>query len=112
MTNTNTMWSETCRGSAVELFAPADDIFVATNTATDDYRVTLSSGTSWAAPIVAGAAARLLTANPDLTPQELETILESSPSAISDPPPGPANGRVVYLGALPVIPPRRRATSH
>jgi len=111
MTKANTMWKDTCRGNAVELFAPSENIFVAINTAPDHYRLWLDSGTSWAAPIVAGVAARMLTANPNLTPQEIEFLLESSPTAISDPPPGPANGRVVHL-APERIPARRRSTSH
>ena len=108
ISKTNTMWSDTCRGDGVELFAPAEDIFAASNTGKDHYRLTASSGTSFAAPIVAGVAARLLTVNPDLTPQELESILESSPSAISDASPGPADGRVVFV---PIIA-HRRGVAH
>jgi len=108
ISKTNTMWSGTCRGDGIELFAPAEDIFAASNTGSNHYRLTASSGTSWSAPIVAGVAARMLTANPDLTPQELESLLESSPSAISDAAPGPADGRVVFVPTVA----HRRSANH
>src|SRR4029078_10831393 len=95
ITRENKLWSGSCHGSAVELFAPAEDVLVAVNTGRDHYRAVDTSGTSWSAPIVAGIAPRILTTSPALTPAELEERLESTSSAIVDPPPGPANGRVV-----------------
>src|SRR5206468_216066 len=102
--------ADSCRGDGVELFAPAENIFAASSTARDHYRLTASSGTSWSAPIVAGVAARLLTANPDLTPAELEARLEASPTAISGTTTGPSGGRVVFVGAAPI--PHRRGVAH
>jgi hypothetical protein len=107
---TNTSWVDTCRGDGVELLAPAEDIFAAINTANTHYRMEAASGTSWSAPIVAGVAARYLTANPDLTPAELEAKLEASPTAVTDSFPGPSGGRVVFVGAP--IHPRRRGAVH
>jgi len=109
----NTSWVDTCRGDGVELLAPAEDIFAAVNTANTHYRgdaASGASGTSWSAPIVAGVAARYLTANPDLTPAELEAKLEASPTAVTDAFPGPSGGKVVFVGA-PILP-RRRASRH
>jgi subtilisin family serine protease len=110
MTRSNTSWSDSCRGDAVELLAPAEDVFVAIPTAPDHYRQTAASGTSWSAPIVAGVAARYLSENPNLTPAELEAKLEASPTAVTDSVAGPSGGRVVFIGA-PIVP-RRRATRH
>jgi hypothetical protein len=107
----NKMWVDSCRGSGVELYAPAADLLAASNTAKDHYRVTDSSGTSWSAPIVAGVAARILSTTPDLTPAELEARLEASPTAISEPADGPSGGRVVHVETAPP-PHHRRASSH
>lgn len=63
-------------GSAVDLFAPGVDI----NSAwvTDDASTTLKSGTSSAAPFVAGMAARVLQANPAASPADVSQAIIGS----------------------------------
>jgi len=106
MTPYNTAWQGTCRGG-VEVLAPAQGIFSATITAADQYRgvrPNLRSGTSFAAPIISGIAARLLSDRPDLTPQELEAWITSTPSRVYDATPSLAWGRVAYIrSAIPVV---------
>jgi subtilisin family serine protease len=81
----NELWSNSCRGSGIEVLAPADDVLVASLTGHDHYRpASYSSGTSYAAPYVAGIAARLLQVNPNLTPEELEDLIESTPARTSN----------------------------
>jgi subtilisin family serine protease len=97
----NTFWPGSCRGDALELLAPAEEILVAANTGFSDYRGTDISGTSWSTPIVAGAAARLLTQFPNLTPAEVESKLEATTSFVTNPPPGAAGGKVVQVLVTP-----------
>lgn len=102
MTAYNTTWSGSCRGG-VEVLAPAQQIFSATITANDHYRGTrpnLRSGTSFAAPIIAGIAARLLADRPDLTPQQLEAWITATPSRVDDATHLMANGRVAYVRSI------------
>lgn len=110
-TRENTFWSGSCRSDAIELLGPAEEVLPAINTAPNDYRLTADSGTSWSTPVVAGVAALLLTREPDLSPAELEARLEATPSAISNPPPGAAGGRMVTTPPR-VIPARRRGARH
>ncbi|HVE69799.1 MAG TPA: S8 family serine peptidase [Thermoanaerobaculia bacterium] len=101
MTADNRSWSGTCRGG-VEVLAPAQGIFSATITAADHYRgrrPNLRSGTSFAAPIIAGIAARMLADRPDLTPQQLEWWIAATPSRVEDPSAQMANGRVGHVPA-------------
>jgi subtilisin family serine protease len=96
MTASNTTWPGTCRGG-VEVLAPAQGIFSATITGADHYRgrrPNLRSGTSFAAPVIAGIAARLLSEHPDFTPEQLESWIEETPSRVSDPSDAMANGKV------------------
>jgi len=82
MTAENSWWAGACHGG-LEILAPSQGIFSASITGTDHYRGTkpnLRSGTSFAAPIISGIAARLLSEHPNLTPQELESIIVSTPS--------------------------------
>lgn len=60
-------------GSCVDLFAPGVDIMMAGNEATDHYWT--EDGTSFAAPHVAGCAARYLELNPTATPDEVRSAL-------------------------------------
>jgi subtilisin family serine protease len=102
MTGDNTSWSGTCRGG-VEVLAPAQSIFSATITATDQYRgrrPNLRSGTSFAAPIISGIAARLLSDRPDLSPQQLEAWITATPSRVYDPTSLLAEGRVAYVRSI------------
>jgi len=102
MTADNTAWSGSCRGS-VEVLAPAQSIFSATITGLEDYRgrrPNLRSGTSFAAPIISGIAARLLADRPDLTPQQLETWIDATPSRVMNPDATMAYGRVAYVRSI------------
>ena len=99
MTSENNWWGGSCRGG-VEVLAPSQGIFSATITAKDHYRGTrpyMRSGTSFGAPIVAGIAARMLSENANLTPAELESLIESTPSRINAPDPAYAAGRVAVF---------------
>lgn len=99
MTEENRWWAGSCRGE-VGILAPSEGIFSATITANDEYRGTkpyLRSGTSFAAPIVSGIAARMLGDNPALTPQQLELMIESTPSRIFNPDPTRAEGKVAFV---------------
>jgi subtilisin family serine protease len=99
MTSDNYSWTGTCRGG-VEVLAPAQGIFSATITAPDHYRgrrPNLRSGTSFAAPIIAGIAARMLTDRPDLTPQQVEWWIRSTSSRVEDPSSEMADGRVGFV---------------
>ncbi|HJQ38225.1 MAG TPA: S8 family serine peptidase [Thermoanaerobaculia bacterium] len=107
----NHYWSGSCRGSGVELLAPAPDVFVASISSNDAYRFKPAegiSGTSWSAPYVSGIAALLLEIDPNRSPAELEALLKASPS------------RVAGL-AVPIMPgneptpptgPKRRSARH
>ena len=102
MTPSNTAWSGTCRGG-VEVLAPAQGIFCASITAADQYRgrrPNLRSGTSFAAPVISGIAARLLADRPDLTPQQIESWITSTPSRVIDAEPTLANGKVAYVRSI------------
>lgn len=105
MTEDNSWWFGSCRGD-VEVLAPARNIFSATITAPNHYRgrrPNLRSGTSFAAPIISGIAARLLADRPDLSPAELETAIKSTPSRISNATAAFADGKVANVepGAQP-----------
>jgi len=106
MTADNVSWSGTCRGG-VEVLAPAQSIFSATITATDHYRgrrPNLRSGTSFAAPIISGIAARLLSDRPDLSPQQLEAWITATPSRVDDATAPLAHGRVAFVRSIAPAP--------
>jgi len=63
-----------------DLVAPG--AFINTTDINGDYKI--SSGTSFAAPHVAGAAALILQKNPELTPQELKSILMTTSEIVYD----------------------------
>lgn len=103
MTADNSWWTGACKGN-LEVLAPAQGIFSASITATDHYRgrkPNLRSGTSFAAPVISGIAARMLGERPGLTPQQLEAMITSTPSRIDNPIPPYANGKVGYVNAVP-----------
>jgi subtilisin family serine protease len=105
MTRDNNWWSGACRGG-VEVLGPAQAVFSATITAPDHYRgrkPNLRSGTSFAAPIIAGIAARILAARPELSPQQLETWITATPSRIANPDVRYADGKVAYTQVEPVL---------
>jgi subtilisin family serine protease len=119
----NYLWEGTCRGPAVEILAPADHILCASYTGHDHYRGTFTqsagvafdytSGTSYATPYVSGIAARMLEADPSLTPVELEQRIKASPSYIDQSSSSAAGGHVaVLIESPPPVPPKRRAVTH
>jgi len=63
-----------------DLVAPG--AFINTTDTNGNYKI--SSGTSFAAPHVAGTAALILQKNPDLTPQELKSILMTTTDIVYD----------------------------
>jgi len=63
-----------------DLVAPG--VFVNTTSLKNDYNIT--SGTSYAAPHVAGSIALLLEKNPDFTPEEIKSILVTTSDIITD----------------------------
>ncbi|HSP16513.1 MAG TPA: S8 family serine peptidase [Thermoanaerobaculia bacterium] len=98
MTVENSFWSGSCRGD-VEVLAPAKNIFSAFITGPDQYRgkkPNLRSGTSFAAPIISGIAARLLAESPAMTPAELEAAITNTPSRIDNAAAVFADGKVGY----------------
>lgn len=105
MTQENSWWYGSCRGD-IEVLAPAKGIFSATITGRDHYRgkrPNLRSGTSFAAPIISGIAALLLSDRPYLTPADLEAWIVSTPSRIDNAAPVFADGKVGYVQSI--VPP-------
>ena len=85
ITRDNTWWNRSCAGELVEVVAPADSPVLASTSGVSRYRTGAeTSGTSFAAPYVAGMAARLLEIDPSRTPAELEALLKASPSHADD----------------------------
>ena len=105
MTAENSWWPGACRGG-LEILAPSEGVFSATITAKDEYRGTrpnLRNGTSFAAPIISGIAARLLAEQPALTPAELEARIVATPSRIVNPDAQYADGKVAFLTDAPAV---------
>jgi Subtilase family len=74
-------WGGSCR-SLAEVVAPADSVLVASISGSN--RFWTMSGTSFAAPYVAGLAARHLELDPTLSPAELERLIRRTPSYADD----------------------------
>ncbi|MQA08796.1 MAG: S8 family serine peptidase [Pseudonocardiaceae bacterium] len=93
-TDAKPLWSNI--GSVVDLFAPGVDITSTWNTG--DEATNTISGTSMAAPHVAGAAAQYLAANPSATPAQVQDALvgHASKDKVSNTL-GTAN-RLLYVG--------------
>ena len=72
--------------TTVDIFAPGENIY---STFNGEYGI--GSGTSMAAPVVAGVAALLLSAHPELTAQELKAVILSSVDVVYD-----GNGNNVF----------------
>ena len=80
------VWSRSCAGRGVDIYAPAERILTASISAPDRYLGTVemdgtrdaSSGTSYAAAYVSGIAARMLEQNPLLTPGEIERKMKAN----------------------------------
>ncbi len=66
-----------------DVMAMGSNVYVASNFATNDYK--FSSGTSFSCPLLAGACALLLQADPSLTPIELRNLLRSTSSRSNNP---------------------------
>ncbi len=112
MTADNSWWPGACRGG-VEILAPSEGIFSASITAVDHYRgakPNLRSGTSFAAPVIAGIAARMLSENPFLTPPELEAVITSTPSRVFNADPSHADGKVAFVQDAQPVQTARRGT--
>ena len=82
----NATWAGSCVGPAVDVYAPAEAILCASISDHNRYRGTagttdMSSGTSYAAPYVSGIAARMLEADPTLSPVEIERRIKDTASA-------------------------------
>jgi thermitase len=73
-------------GAFVDIAAPASNILLADPTTVHGYG--LNSGTSFAAPLVAGAAALAWSIDPLLTPDEVEQMLYSTAVNPNNPSPG------------------------
>ncbi|WP_432904179.1 S8 family peptidase [Micromonospora matsumotoense] len=90
-------------GTCTDIFAPGEGIVSASN-GSDTATATLS-GTSMAAPHVAGAAALVLAGNTGLTPAQVAATLfdASTPNKITNPGTGSPN-RLLYTGSAPPSP--------
>ncbi|AMW98052.1 hypothetical protein ATY39_00650 [Rummeliibacillus stabekisii] len=82
-------------GTSVDLVAPGDEIYSTFYEAEKKSSFQKMSGTSMASPMVAGAAALLLSKYPKLTPSQVEYILEQSASDL-----GPAGFDEKYANGL------------
>ncbi|GGK03782.1 hypothetical protein GCM10010123_37140 [Pilimelia anulata] len=89
--NTDAVAAFSNHGTCLDLYAPG--VGLETAWKDDDNATKTASGTSLAAPMAAGAAALVLTANPARTPAEVHADLvgAATPGAVTDPPANTAN---------------------
>ncbi|GAA1594239.1 serine protease [Streptomyces globosus] len=106
-TNTDAKSSFSNYGSILDIFAPGSSITSAW--ATGDTATNTISGTSMAAPHVAGAAALHLADNPASTPAQVSQALTSAatPNVVTGPGSGSPN-RLLYVGGGTTTPPGPR----
>ncbi|MER5310187.1 S8 family serine peptidase [Streptomyces sp. NPDC002773] len=103
-TSTDARSSFSNYGAVVDIFAPGSSITSAWNTG--DTATNSISGTSMAAPHVAGAAALYLGNNPTATPAQVGTALvnAATPNVVTNPGTGSPN-RLLYVGDGGTTPP-------
>ncbi|WP_435974231.1 S8 family peptidase [Streptomyces sp. Qhu_M48] len=103
-TNTDARSSFSNYGTVLDIFAPGSNITSAWNTG--DSATNTISGTSMAAPHVAGAAALYLGDNPTATPAQVGTALvnAATPNVVTNPGTGSPN-RLLYVGGGGTTPP-------
>ncbi|MFZ4299897.1 S8 family peptidase [Streptomyces cinereoruber] len=103
-TNTDARSSFSNYGTVLDIFAPGSSITSAWHTG--DTATNTISGTSMAAPHVAGAAALYLGANPTATPAQVGTALvnAATPNVVTNPGTGSPN-RLLYVGDGGTTPP-------
>ncbi len=71
-------------GASVDIVAPGDKVYSTVYDYSKHSSFTKMSGTSMASPVVAGAAALLLSKYPHLTPTQVEYILEQTATDLGD----------------------------
>jgi subtilisin family serine protease len=87
------------RGTCVDVFAPG--ISITSAWSTGDTATNTISGTSMAAPHVAGAAALYLAANPAATPAQVHTaVVNAATTGVVTSPGSGSPNRLLYVGAL------------
>lgn len=87
-------------GNCLDLFAPG--VFILSAGIADDTSTRYMTGTSMAAPHVAGIAALYLSENPEATPAEVHQVVKdnSTPAIINNVPSGPTNLAYSHWGAV------------
>ncbi len=83
--STSTRWSYSNYGNNIDLMAPGTLVWNTYWTAAGGSGYIYMSGTSMAAPHVAGAAALLYSINPNLTPAEIRTLLYETATDLGAP---------------------------